>query len=278
MDKPSLPSAAELGVSEAEYERILRDLPQRFRVGGEPLAVRQAYSARQREVQSDAKRPIRLAWGALVVVVVVVVALASRFVDLGPHDSTPTYAFMETYEDRPVTYSSCHPIQVAVYPAGGPADAEKLVRDAVLQMRGATGLDIVVIGSFGGYAPNWNFEAAPVSVNDPVVVSWQDGAAIAELTDEVAGLGGSRMVNSANGTPRWVAGTIALSRDFYALLSEQGDHAEALAVLLHEFGHVLGLGHVHSDSELMNADNVGRTTLGAGDREGLRLLGQGPCI
>ena len=75
-----------------------------------------------------------------------------------------------------------------------------------------------------------------------------------------------------------VAGTIALSRDFYARLSEQGDHAEALAVLLHEFGHVFGLAHVHSRSELMNAHNVGRTTLGAGDREGLRLLGQGPCI
>jgi len=25
-------------------------------------------------------------------------------------------------------------------------------------------------------------------------------------------------------------------------------------------------------------DNVGRTTLGLGDLEGLRLLGQGPCL
>ena len=41
MDEPSVPTAAELGVSDAEYERILRDLPQRFRVGGAPLAVRQ---------------------------------------------------------------------------------------------------------------------------------------------------------------------------------------------------------------------------------------------
>jgi Matrixin len=273
MDKPSLPSAAELGVSEAEYERILRDLPQRFRVGGEPLAVRQRYGASLLQAQ---QHPVRGLLG--VIAAVVVVLLAVGLVQTAAHDEPPTYAFLQAVGDRPVTYSSCHPIQVAVYPAGGPADAEQLVREAVTQMRGATGLDIVVIGSFGGYAPNWNFEAAPVSVNDPIVVSWQDGAAIAELTDEVIGLGGSRLVNSANGTPRWVAGTVALSRDYSAELSKRRDHAEALAVLLHEFGHVFGLAHVHSSAELMNARNVGRTTLGAGDREGLRLLGQGPCI
>ena len=195
MDEPSLPTAAELGVSDAEYERILRDLPQRFRVGGAPLAVRQGYSAQQLQLQSEAKRPIRLVWGVLGALVAIL--LVPLLVNAGTDSrAEPTYRFLQAVGDRPVTYSSCHPVQVAVYPAGGPADAEKLVREAVLQMRGATGLDIVVIGSFGGYAPNWNFESAPISVNDPVVVSWQDGAAIAELTDEVAGLGGSRMVNS----------------------------------------------------------------------------------
>lgn len=277
MDEPSLPTAAELGVSDAEYERILRDLPQRFRVGGEPLAVRKGYSAQQLQLQSEAKRPIRVVWGVLGVLVAIV--LVPLLVNAGPSSrAEPTYRFLQSAGDKPVTYSSCHPVQVAVYPAGGPADAEKLVREAVVQMRGATGLDIVVIGPFGGYAPNWNFESAPISVNDPIVVSWQDGAAIAQLTNEVAGLGGSRMVNSANGTPQWVAGTIALSRDYYALLSERGDHDEALAVLLHEFGHVFGLDHVDSSAELMYHRNVGRTTLGAGDREGLRILGQGPCI
>ena len=42
--------------------------------------------------------------------------------------------------------------------------------------------------------------------------------------------------------------------------------------------HVLGLDHVDSSSELMFHDNVGRTTLGLGDLEGLRLLGRGPCL
>jgi hypothetical protein len=167
---------------------------------------------------------------------------------------------------------------VAVYPAGGPPDAEALVREAVAQLRAATGLDIVVIGSYGGHAPNWNFAAAPITIADPISVSWQDGDAIAEMTSDIAGLGGSRIVTSPSGTRQWVAGTIALSRDFYRQLSERGDHDEALAVLLHEFGHVFGLGHVDSSGELMYHDNIGRTSFGAGDLAGLRLLGQGPCI
>ena len=48
-----------------------------------------------------------------------------------------------------------------------------------------------------------------------------------------------------------MSGTIALSRDYYALLTERGDHSEALAVLLHEFGHVFGLDHADSSGELM---------------------------
>jgi len=152
------------------------------------------------------------------------------------------------------------------------------VREAVARVRAATGLDIVVIGAFGGYAPNWNFEAAPIHPDDPISVSWQDGDAIAELTDHTAGLGGSRVITNPNGSQRRVAGTIAASRDYYTLLTERGDHSEALAVLLHEFGHVFGLDHVDSPRELMYEDNNDLTTFGPGDLQGLRRLGQGPCF
>ncbi len=162
---------------------------------------------------------------------------------------------------------------MAVYPAGGPPDAEELVREAVDVMRSATGLDIVVTGSFGGRAPNWNFQAAPVTLVDPIGVSWQDGTSISALTDDTAGLGGSAVVGRQR-----IGGTIALSRQYYAELAARGDHDEALAVLLHEFGHVFGLDHVDSPSELMYDKNNGRTTLGQGDLEGLQRVGHGPCV
>ena len=259
-------TAAELGMSRVQYERILRDVQQR-EGGAAPEG-------------SPGGRSHRRTWyqvplGLLGLVVVLV--LVSRLVE--PSQEEPEYAFLAT-RDRfhPVTYSSCRPLQVAVYPAGGPSDAEQLVDEAVAQMRAATGLDIVVIGAFGGHAPNWNFEAAPITLQDPVSVSWQDGNAIESMTSDVAGLGGSPTVTSGHGTRYRVAGTIALSRDYFAEKEEQGRHDRALAVVLHEFGHVLGLDHVDSSGELMYEHNIGRTTLGPGDRQGLRLLGQGPCI
>lgn len=109
-------------------------------------------------------------------------------------------------------------------------------------------------------------------------MSWQDGSAIAEITDDTAGLGGSRVLTNPDGSQRLVAGTIALSRDYYAELEDRGDRAQAMAVLLHEFGHVLGLAHVQDAGELMNEDNLGRFSFGPGDLEGLRLLGQGRCF
>ena len=264
MDEHPEPTAAELGISDAEYERIRRDLP-RHGVHVAPLAPVPAASPQRR----SARVPLAVL-GA-----VAAVALLTRF---GGGDAEPTHAFLDTVKGRPVTYSSCQLIQVAVYPAGGPPDAERLVREAVAVMRSATGLDIVVSGAFGGHAPNWSFEAGPTHPDDPISVSWQDGDAIAELTDHTAGLGGSRTVDGPNGSRRLVAGTVALSSDYYRQLTERGDDDEARAVLLHELGHVFGLAHVDSSRELMAESLSEVTSFGPGDLEGLRLLGQGPCI
>jgi hypothetical protein len=281
MDEPQPPgdgtsSAPDIGVSARTYERIVRDLEQRQRAAAAALRPGPATPPPPPARAARRRRPVlSAAVGGAAALVLILVGRGLAGVGVGG----PSYAFLATTpQGGPVTYSSCKQVQVAVYPAGGPPDAEALVREAVAQMRAASGLDIVVTGAFGGYAPNWNFKAAPVTATDPVVVSWQDGTAIEALTDDVAGLGGSYSMTTAGGTQYWVAGTIALSRDYYAYLTLRHDHDEALAVLLHEFGHVLGLAHVHSSGELMNEDNVGRTTLGDGDREGLRLLGQGACV
>lgn len=267
MDEPSPPTAAELGISDAAYERILRDVRQR-RGDPEPAAEPSA------DPTAPPRRPRR--WPLAILGVVAGFALLPQLGAADPQDVGPTYAFLDMDGDQPVTYTSCRQIQVAVYPAGGPPDAEQLVREAVARMRDATGLDIVVTGAFGGHAPNWNFAAAPIHPDDPISVSWQDGDAIAEMTDHTAGLGGSRVIRAGDGRRR-VAGTIALSRDYYALLTERGDHGEALAVVLHEFGHVFGLDHVGSPRELMQQENNDLTSFGPGDLEGLRRLGQGPC-
>ena len=187
MDESSSPTAAELGISDVEYERILRDLGRRSGTPRPPAAVPTP--------AGEAPRPRRPRWPAVVVLALVVAVLVPRL----HGDPKPEYSFLETVHGQPITYSSCRQVPVAIYPAGGPPDAEQLVREAVALLRSATGLDIVVTGVFGGYAPNWNFKEAPVMVGDPISVSWQDGNAIAELTDDVAGIGGSRIAHGRNG-------------------------------------------------------------------------------
>ena len=262
MDHADLPTADQLGVSEVEYERILRGLGRQAPAVVEPLPAATTRVRRRTAV-----------W-----LVGVLVAAASALVGHHATSGKPEYAFLTVQNGKPVTYTSCKPVRVAVYPANGPSDATALVREAVDTMRSATGLDLVVTGAFGGYAPNWNFAAAPVGPDDPISVSWQDGTAIPDMTADVAGRGGSRVMDGPGGTKYLVAGTIALSPSYYEQLEKRGDHAEEVAVLLHEFGHVLGLAHVNSTDELMYHDNVGRTTYGKGDLEGLRRVGQGPCV
>jgi predicted Zn-dependent protease len=57
----------------------------------------------------------------------------------------------------------------------------------------------------------------------------------------------------------------------------QGDRRSAELILAHELGHVLGLDHVDDVDELMNAEYVGQTGFGPGDREGLKRLYDLPC-
>ncbi len=48
------------------------------------------------------------------------------------------------------------------------------------------------------------------------------------------------------------------------------------SVMLHEWGHIIGLDHVRDPSSVMNGDGLGER-LNAGDRRGLRALGRGSC-
>ena len=50
-------------------------------------------------------------------------------------------------------------------------------------------------------------------------------------------------------------------------------------VILHELGHLMGLGHVKTVGELMHPSGGGTVDLGPGDLEGLRQLGaSGGCL
>ncbi len=200
----------------------------------------------------------------------------------GAAPGTGTHAFSEVQDDgvTPVAYDPCRPLHYVVAPEGAPPDADVLVAEAVARVSAATGLRFVADGTTD---ETWS-EQRPAYQPDrygdrwaPVLVSWGTPEEVPGLAGTVAGLGGSRAV-SAGGPWVYVTGAVTLDAGWTSgvLLSPAGRDA-VRAVLVHEFGHVLGLDHVDDPGELMSPVNQDRVDLGPGDLAGLARLGRGAC-
>lgn len=184
-----------------------------------------------------------------------------------------TYAFMQTQRgsDAPVGYSPCRPVEVAVNPEGAPANHDALVDTGLARVSAATGLKFVRIGttdarpSVGTVTPR----------RRPVLIAWATPEEVPELAGDVAGIGGSLAIGQP-GRMRYVTGSVVLHRDYFASLGLT-DTRIAQAVVDHELGHLVGLGHVDDPGELMYEDSLQRLTFGPGDREGLARLGSISC-
>src|SRR3954447_16707056 len=100
--EPSLPTSDDLGITDVEYERIVRDLRRR-----EPARVPIPAAHPPSPVRGH-RRALRWITGASLVVVCASVLLPR----LAATGDEPAYAFLHTVGGHPVTYSSCHPLQV----------------------------------------------------------------------------------------------------------------------------------------------------------------------
>lgn len=113
-----------------------------------------------------------------------------------------------------------------------------------------------------------------------MLVAWTDPAHLADLGGRVAGLGGPVSAPfGAEDEKHWVSGLVYLDAPaFTNILARPEGEAQALAIVMHEVAHLVGLTHVSASSELMDFDNNGQTNFGPGDLAGLRRLGDGPCF
>lgn len=213
---------------------------------------------------------------------------ARRLIGLGPDragttvDFTPgegTFAFLQTQpgSQDPVGYDPCHPIEYVVNPEGAPSFWRELVDTAVAHTEAASGLKF----EFQGTTDQRPFDAeqrGPFAGSArPAVIGFADEGEISALAGDVAGIGGSMATGSTFGRRYYVTGSVALDTDVFTRPLGLGDRNELQAITDHEFGHLVGLGHVQDPHELMNGHNIGRTTYGPGDLEGLARLGQVPC-
>ena len=196
---------------------------------------------------------------------------------------TGTYkfiAFQRGHEGAPVAYDPCEEIHVVLNPEQGPDEAEELVKRAIDIVGAATGLRFVYDG-ISDDRPRWSGPMKPAGFgrSDPVLVAFATPEEVPELGGRVAGIGGNTAVTDNFGHSRYVSGQVTLdAQAFESVLRRPAGIEQANAIVLHEFGHLVGLDHVGDPLELMYAENVGRVGFGTGDRIGLAELGRGACF
>jgi hypothetical protein len=203
-----------------------------------------------------------------------------------PTDPDGPYAFLEaTYVDGqrvPVRWNPCQPIEYQLHLDDPPLGTAITIADAIRQASDATGIAFRSHGMTSrdthALISNGYFTNPLRSVYRPVlidVVTHREFRTFHEPRRVVAFAHPQRGNGDLN--HQYVAGFIVV--DGGARFATTGRWSMEL-VVLHELGHLLGLGHVKAADELMYSVEVARHTVpqqidgwGPGDLEGLRRLG-----
>jgi len=200
-----------------------------------------------------------------------------------PVGSTGAHTFQQTLPSgRPVSFDPCRPIRFVFNPVGMPRGGAEQLRAAVREIGDATGLEFVDDGVTSEQLVEGRSAVQPDRYGSdvaPVLIAWADEAEFPLLGGDVVGV--STSISASPGDPgerRYVTGTVALDRTWFEqAMADPDSMATARAVLLHELGHLVGLDHVTDLGELM-AESGDAVEFGPGDREGLAVLGSGPCL
>jgi hypothetical protein len=229
---------------------------------------------------------------ALVLSAVVGITIAddSRSTGPGPALSSPNgdYAFLEerAFLGRhvPVRWNPCEPIQYEVNVQGAPADALDEIQGATARVSEATGITFTFDGTTDRSLRQTGHDSFYSNGNGgtyyPVLFVWIPHDRMLRLTKHREVLAFTHPeLGEADRSDQWVSGWVVV--DAGGGFEPSGRYSLEL-VLMHELGHLVGLGHVSDPDELMFSSQVAPSTRpdqmddwGAGDLAGLELLGRG---
>lgn len=239
-------------------------------------------------------RSIALAVGLLLLLSGIggIVAMRPETTDRPAPADTPArtdaraFRFFARTAGGPVRWNPCEPIryQIDLGPMGEAAAED--VHDAAARMSEATGIaftfegfvNVDILGRFRDRdfvtpGPGGGLEWAPV------LVAWRPQEFLLDRGADRDVIGLALPIATRLDRGQFVSGVIVLNADA-GLAPGFENGFERGPLILHELGHLIGLGHVRDRSQLMFPRSVSSVTgFGPGDLQGLERLGvSGGCL
>lgn len=196
----------------------------------------------------------------------------------GPESEGEGFAFLASRHGSPIRWDPCRPVRYEVNPAAADPAWIELVHAAAAEVETRTGLRLEYVGETER-RPGWEADFVPVDLGagTPALVAWATESEVPGLAGDVAGLGGAAPVPDRFGGESLARGGVTLDRDTFAALSQRKDGRRwQRSIVLHEFGHLVGLAHVDDPAQLMHHDGAA-LDFGSGDLAGLAAAGRGEC-
>jgi len=256
----------------------------------EPEPEPEPYEFELEEEPYEPRHPTRVVAAILIVALVGSLGAAALFSALRQDPAVPReglanaagFRFLRVDDaGNPARYDPCRDLHFVFNPEDAPRGALRDVRVAADIVAQGLGVRIVFDGTTDEEVRLHRPSYQPDRYGDrwaPVLIGWipQDSA-IFDL--DSVGVAGSELRENGAGDLVYVTGAIVLNATEH-LDNGFGAGKTWGKVLLHEWGHVLGLGHVANPAQVMNPDLVSSPALwGTGDLAGLRQLGPlGGCV
>ena len=224
---------------------------------------------------------------AVVALLVVAALLAAavapifRSTDVQPRAVGPKgdYSYILTTGDDPVRWNPCEPIHYVLSRDGLTASAIEDVHGAIGRITDVTGIEFTYDGLTDEEPRRRRLSYQPGRYGDrwaPVLIAWvhpdETDIPFSDEGHDAAAVASPQLPDDGNGDV-YVSGWVALDVEDpnpsgFGFPGMQGP------VVLHELGHVLGLGHAELNGNLMEPSGGGVTSFGPGDLAGLEHLGR----
>ncbi len=180
-------------------------------------------------------------------------------------------------------WDPCQTIHYQVYGTTAIPGADAMLQDAIAEVSKDTGLSFTNDGP-SVEPPRLDRPAyQPTVYGDrwaPVLIAWTTPQQVAKLAGPTTGIGGADGVR-IDGHDQDVSGVVFFDsvQLLHQLYAKDGTRV-IRATMLHELGHLVGLGHVRDRSSIMFPESRlhGPASYSAADRRGLAYVGGGPCL